>query len=156
MPCIQSSVEVCAKSRWPPWAFRPNELYGFCGRKATLNYALGIGHSLSLICQPADIRGHEALHHVIIICLVYIPESRRDQEEGDELDSHEEAISQKGSRAGRWCWARDRELDFFCLSHLFPSGGATDIVTQFCIAVGTAIAWCRGCCSCAMPDGHCL
>ena len=39
----------------------------------------------------------------------------------------------------------DRELDFFCLSHLFPSGGATDIVfvTLFCIAVGTAIAWCR-------------
>ena len=28
-----------------------------------LNHALGIGHSLSLICQPADIRGHEALHH---------------------------------------------------------------------------------------------
>ena len=54
---------MCAKSRWPPLAFRPNELYGFCGRKATLNYALGIGHSLSLICQPADIRGHEALHH---------------------------------------------------------------------------------------------
>ena len=39
------------KSRWPSWAFRPNEPYGFCGRKAT---CLGIGHSLSLICQPTS------------------------------------------------------------------------------------------------------
>ena len=39
---------------------------------------------------------------------------------------------------------------------LFPNGGATDIVfvTLFCIAVGTAIAWCGG--RCAMPGGHCL
>ena len=42
------------------------------------------------------------------------------------------------------------------LLQLFPNGGATDIlfVTVFCIAVGTAIAWCGG--RCAMPDGHCL
>ena len=26
-------------------------------------------------------------------------------------------------------------------------------MTPFCIAVGTAIAWCGG--RCAMPDGHC-
>ena len=25
------------RSRWPSWAFRPNERDGFCGRKATLN-----------------------------------------------------------------------------------------------------------------------
>ena len=31
----QSSGAVW-KSRWPSWAFRPNEPYGFCGRKATL------------------------------------------------------------------------------------------------------------------------
>ena len=39
---------------------------------------------------------------------------------------------------------------------LFPSGGATDIVfvTLFCIAVGTATAWCGG--RCAKPDGHYL
>ena len=39
---------------------------------------------------------------------------------------------------------------------MFPNGGATDTVfaTLFCIAVGTAIAWCGG--RCAMPDGHCL
>ena len=36
---------------------------------------------------------------------------------------------------------------------LFPNGGATDIVTLFCIAVGTAIAWYGSCC--AMPGGHC-
>ena len=37
---------------------------------------------------------------------------------------------------------------------LFPTGGATDtvFVTLFCIAVGTAIAWCGG--RCAVPDGH--
>ena len=34
----QSSGAVW-KSRWPSWAFRPNEPYGFCGRKATLNHA---------------------------------------------------------------------------------------------------------------------
>ena len=33
----QSSGAVW-KSRWPSWAFRPNEPYGFCGRKATLNH----------------------------------------------------------------------------------------------------------------------
>ena len=37
---------------------------------------------------------------------------------------------------------------------LYPNGGATDIVILFCIAVGTAIAWCGG--RCAMADGHCL
>ena len=42
------------------------------------------------------------------------------------------------------------------LLQLFPNGEATDIVfvTLFCIAVGTAIAWCGG--RCAMPDGHFL
>jgi len=34
----QSSGTVW-KSRWPSWAFCPNEPYGFCGRKATLNHA---------------------------------------------------------------------------------------------------------------------
>ena len=40
------------------------------------------------------------------------------------------------------------------LLQMLPCGGATDIVfvTLFCIAVGTAIAWCGG--RCAMPDGH--
>ena len=49
-----------------------------------------------------------------------------------------------------------RERDGLLLLQLFPNGGATDIVfvTLFCIAVGTAIAWCGG--RCAMPDGHCL
>ena len=27
------------KSRWLSWSFHPNEPYGFCGRKATLNHA---------------------------------------------------------------------------------------------------------------------
>ena len=28
------SLGAVRKSRWPSWAFRPNEPYGFCGRKA--------------------------------------------------------------------------------------------------------------------------
>ena len=47
-----------------------------------------------------------------------------------------------------------RERVGLLLFQLFPNGGATDIVTLFCIAVGTAIAWYGG--RCAMPDGHCL
>ena len=35
----QSSGAVW-KSKWPSWAPRPNEPYGFCGRKATLNHAV--------------------------------------------------------------------------------------------------------------------
>ena len=80
-------------------------------------------------------------------------ESRRDQEKGGELDSQKESIpeeiksrevswtlqkklSQKRSRAGRWCWARERVG--LLLLQLFPKGGATDIVfvTLFCITVG--------------------
>ena len=42
--------------------FRPNEPYGFCGRKATLNRA----YSYTLvICQP-DIRGRDIKHYIII------------------------------------------------------------------------------------------
>ena len=65
-------------------------------------------------------------------------------------------LAQKRPRAGRWCWTRERERVGLLLLQLFPNGGATDIafVTLFCIAVGTAIAWCGG--RCAMPDGHCL
>ena len=41
--CLSVSVSVHGgavwNSRWPSWAFRPNEPYGFCGRKATLNHA---------------------------------------------------------------------------------------------------------------------
>ena len=82
----------------------------------------------------------------------YHTESRRDQEEGGELDSHEEVIPEEfktrkvvlGLRVG------------LLLLQLFSNGEATDIVfvTLFCIAAGTAIAWCGG--RCAMPDGHCL
>ena len=55
--------------------------------------------------------------------------------------------------------SREVELGFrvgLLLLQLFPNGGATDIafLTLFCIAVGTAIAWCGG--RCAMPDGRFL
>ena len=63
-------------------------------------------------------------------------------------------LSQKRSRQGRWCWARERVG--LLLLQLFPNCGATDIVfvTLFCMAVGTTIAWCGG--RSAMPDGLCL
>ena len=50
----------------------------------------------------------------------------------------------------------ERQRVGLLLLQLFPNSGATDIVivNLFCIAVGTAIAWCGG--RCAMPDGHCL
>ena len=35
--------EAVWKSRWPYWAFRPNEPYGSCGRKAMLNCAHALG-----------------------------------------------------------------------------------------------------------------
>ena len=38
-PCSTESSEAEYKSRWSSWAFRLNEPYGFCGRKATLNHA---------------------------------------------------------------------------------------------------------------------
>ena len=82
----------------------------------------------------------------------YHTESRRDQEEGGELDSHEEVIPEEiktrevvlGLRVG------------LLVLQVFSNGEATDIVfvTLFCIAAGTAIAWCGG--RCAMPDGHYL
>ena len=67
--------------------------------------------------------------------------SRRDEEEGGELDSHEEAspeemkrmevrwtltkkLAQKRSRGGRWRWARERERERvgLLLLQLFPNG----------------------------------
>ena len=36
---IYESSGAVWKSRCPSWAFRPNEPYGFCGRKATSNRA---------------------------------------------------------------------------------------------------------------------
>ena len=41
--CSTQNSGAAWKLRWPSWAPRPNEPYGFCGLKATLN------HSLSLI-----------------------------------------------------------------------------------------------------------
>ena len=83
-------------------------------------------------------------------------ESRRDQEEGGELDSHEEASPEEIKRREVVLGYRERERVGLLLLQLFPNGGATDIVfvSSFCIAVGTAIAW--RCGRCAMPDGHCL
>ena len=80
--------------------------------------------------------------------------SRLDQEEGGELDSHEEARTEEIK--SREVVLGYRERVRLLLFQLFLNGGATDIifVSLFCIAVGTAVAWCCG--RCVMPDGHCL
>ena len=36
---VSESSGAVWESRWPSWAPRPNEPYGFCGRKATVNHA---------------------------------------------------------------------------------------------------------------------
>ena len=94
----------------------------------------------------------EDIKHQLIISVQISLESRRDPEEGGELDSHKEASPEE---------IKSREVvldlrDGLLLLQLFPNGGATDnvFVTVFCIAVGTTIAWCGG--RCAMPDGHCF
>ena len=79
-------------------------------------------------------------------------EFRRVQEDGGDLDSQEEASPEEIK--SREVVLGYRERVGLLLLQLFPNGGATDIVTLFCIAVGTAIAWCGG--RCAMQDGHCL
>ena len=85
---------------------------------------------------------------------VFDTESKRDQEEGGELNSQEEASPEEIKN--REVVLGYKEKVGLLLLQLYPNGGATDIVfvTLFCIAVGTAITWCCG--RCAMPDGHCL
>ena len=87
------------------------------------------------------------------------PESRRDQEEGGELDSHEEVRRFCGSRRDQEAGGvavdpevspeeiKSREVELglkvgLLLLLLFPNSGATDIVfvILFRIAVGTTIA----------------
>ena len=55
------------ESRWPSWAFRPNEPSGFRGCKASIEPCFGTGLSRlvpnSVICQPAtseDIQQHNS------------------------------------------------------------------------------------------------
>ena len=94
-----------------------------------------------------------------------LPESRRDQEEGGELDSHEEVNSFAGPgeinlRGGRWCWTLKRAQKRsragrwsralkvgLLLLRLFLNSCATDIVlvTLLRTAVETAIAWYTSC-----------
>ena len=64
--------------------------------------------------------------------MAFSPESRRDQEEGGELDSHEEASPEEIK-------GREVELglrDGLLLLQLFPNGGATDTALTFCCSGG--------------------
>ena len=89
----------------------------------------------------------------LLMNTLYKVQARSRGSEGGELDSQEEASPEEIKRREVVLGYRER---VGLLLQLFPNGGATDIVfvTLFCIAVGTAIAWCGG--RCAMPDGHYL
>ena len=56
--CVKVEVAVLG---FPSWAFRPNEPYGFRGRKAILNRASALVTIFPNM--STDIRGHEALLH---------------------------------------------------------------------------------------------
>ena len=77
-PTWRQSSGAVWKSRRPSWAPRPNEPYGFCGRKATLNHA----HALVTVCPEyvsptsEDIK----LHIIIIIIITYL--TRKQQTAG--------------------------------------------------------------------------
>ena len=105
---------------------------------------------MSLICQltSEDIKQH------YLPTLAMLAQSPGEIKRREVSCTLRKKLAQQRSRTGRWCWAGERIG--LLLLQLFPNGGATDIVfvTLFCIAVGTAIAWCCG--RCAMPDGHCL
>ena len=79
-------------------------------------------------------------HHVYLLTYFIAAESRRDQEEGGELASQEEASPEEIEN--RQVVLGYKEKAGLLLLQLYPNGGATDIVfvTLFCIAVGTAIA----------------
>ena len=54
------------ESRWPSWAFRPHEPYGFCHGQSNIEPCLGTGHSLSLICQ---VTSEDMKLYIIVISL---------------------------------------------------------------------------------------
>ena len=56
-------VQELCESRGGRPGLRPNESSGFRGRKAILNHASALGHSLSLICQ---LTSEDIKHHFII------------------------------------------------------------------------------------------
>ena len=87
----------------------------------------------------------------LLMNTLYRVQARSRGSEGGALDSQEEASPEDMSREVVLGYRERVGL----LLQLFPNGGATDIVlvTLFCIAVGTAMAWCCG--HCVMPDGHC-
>ena len=75
----------------------------------------------------------------LLMNTLYKVQARSRGSEGGELDSQEAASPEDMSREVVLGYRERVGL----LLQLFPNGGATDIVlvTLFCIAVGTAMAW---------------
>ena len=66
----QSSGRAVWKSRWPSWAPRPNEPFGFCGRKAALNYAYAL---VSVCPQYVNLTLSEDIKPLYIIIIAITP-----------------------------------------------------------------------------------
>ena len=109
---------------------------------------LFVVHRSELVCKGVQSQQESKKKNDFSIYRV-LRESRLDQEEGDELDSHEEASPEEIK--SREVVRGYRERAGLLLLQLFPNGGATDIVfvTLFCIAVGTAIL--RGAVPASLP-----
>ena len=67
------------ESRWPSWAPCPNETYGFCGRKATMNHA----YALVTVCPQYVNPTSEDIK----LYIIFITNSRSLQKTVDVLDS---------------------------------------------------------------------
>ena len=107
--------ELCESRGGRPGLSVLTSLLVSLGKLRIIEPCFGIGHNLSLICQLTSDIASSSLS---------FPESRRNQEEGGELDSHEEASPEE-------IMSREVVLGWrvgLLLLQLFPNGGATDIV----------------------------
>ena len=103
----------------------------------TMSYTIQLIIKVMFVCLNLEV--HPTLGEKVIPTTVFLhlcigptvvpiqklTESRRDQEEVSWTLTKK--LAQKRSRAGRWCWASERIG--LLLLQLFPSGGATDIVS---------------------------
>ena len=76
---LQRVQELCESRGGRPWAPRPNEPYGFCGRKATLNHT----HALVTVCPQYVNPTSEDIK----LYIIFITNSKSLQKTVDVLDS---------------------------------------------------------------------
>ena len=150
--CVRAQELRESRRRGRPGLPVPNSPYDLCGSKTTLKQKKKTPTGMTADTNrqsPGEIKRREASWTLTktLDAFAGLGEIKRREVVVDPQVSPEEIKSRDvdlGLRVG------------LLSLRLFPNGGATDIVfvTLFCIAVGTAIAWCGG--RCAMPDGHSL